>query len=820
VNTAAVVQPRLRRELLVARHVPYTALVSPTVVRTGQGDYVQSFRVSGLAFESMDEESVNAWHERLNALWRNLATPQLAVWVHVLRRRERGYPAGEFPPGFARELNERYRARLAGETLMVNELYVSLVYRPQPTLVGAAALALFRRTDKQGLTREVSEALEACDKLRSQLMAGLAAYEPEALGVVPDTVHGGQRSQLLSLLGVLLNGERQAWALPRAPLGDVLPTARLLFGTEAMEYRTASETRLGAFLGIKEYPTPTSVGMVNRLLTAPFPFVLTQSFAFLPKSTAQGLLSRQYHRMSNSGDLAISQAQALKVALDQLSGNEFVMGDHHLSLQVMTEPHAAGDASAVMESVRALNESVALARAWCGETGMVVAREDLAMEAAFWAQLPGNFGFRPRKAPITSRNFAGLAPLHNFPVGRALGNHWGEALALFATSARSPYYFSLHASDPREADGGSRRDTGHTFVCGPTGSGKTVFIGFCVAMLAKHGATQVIFDKDRGLEILVRAMGGSYRPLSFGVPTGFNPLALPDGAQHREFLREWLRALAARGNRALTVREEADLEQALAGTLALPLTSRRLARLMEFLDSTDAEGLHGRLARWCESEGGEYGWVFDGPADPAAQSLGEASVVGFDVTEFLESPAIRTPLTLYLFHLVRQALDGRRLVVWMDEFAKLLRDPAFAGFARDGLKTWRKLNAVAAFATQSPSDVLSSPIARTLVEQTPTKVFFPNTEAQHAEYVEGLGLSEREFELVGRQLAPGSRRFLLKQGFQGIVCELDLKGFDFELDVISGRAENVQRVERLIVELGPQPAQWLPVFAAERKKRG
>ena len=817
---SAVVQPRLRRELLAARHVPYTALVAPTVARTGQGDYVQAFRVAGLAFESIDEESVNAWHERLNALWRNLASPQLAVWVHVLRRRERGYPAGEFPPGFARELNERYRARLAGETLMVNELYVSLVYRPQPTLVGAAALALFRRTDKQGLAREVNEALEACEKVRGQFMAGLSSYEPEALGLVPDAVNGGERSSLLSLFGVLLNGERQAWPLPRAPLGDALPTARLLFGHEAMEYRTASETRLGAFLGIKEYPTPTSVGMVNRLLTAPFPFVLTQSFAFLPKSTAQGLLSRQYHRMSNSGDLAVSQAEALKVALDQLSGNEFVMGDHHLSLQVLTEPHAAGDASAVAESLRGLNESVALARAWLGETGMVVAREDLALEAAFWAQLPGNFGFRPRKAPITSRNFAGLSPLHNFPAGRASGNHWGEALAMFATSARSPYYFSLHASDPREADGGSRRDTGHTFICGPTGSGKTVFIGFCVAMLAKTGATQVIFDKDRGLEILVRAMGGSYRPLSFGVPTGFNPFALPEGAPHREFLREWLRALAARGQRALTVREEADLEQALTGTLALPLASRRLSRFMEFLDSTDAEGLHGRLARWCESEGGEYGWVFDGPADPTAQGLGEASVVGFDVTAFLEVEAIRTPLTLYLFHLVRQALDGRRLVVWMDEFAKLLGDPAFAGFARDGLKTWRKLNAVAAFATQSPSDVLMSPIARTLVEQTPTKVFFPNTEAQHAEYVEGFGLSEREFELVGRQLAPGSRRFLLKQGFQGIVCELDLKGFEVELDVISGRTENVQRVERLIGELGPAPAAWLPAFAEERKKRG
>jgi len=74
-----------------------------------------------------------------------------------------------------------------------------------------------------------------------------------------------------------------------------------------------------------------------------------------------------------------------------------------------------------------------------------------------WAQLPGCFSLRPRKAPITSRNFCAKACFHNFPSGRAADNHWGDALALLITSARSPYYFSLHASDPKDPDGGSRR---------------------------------------------------------------------------------------------------------------------------------------------------------------------------------------------------------------------------------------------------------------------------------------------------------------------------------------------------------------------------
>ena len=78
---------------------------------------------------------------------------------------------------------------------------------------------------------------------------------------------------------------------------------------------------------------------------------------------------------------------------------------------------------------------------------------------------------------------------------------------------------------------------------------------------------------------------------------------------------------------------------------------------------------------------------------------------------------------------------------------------------KDAPKTWRKLNAVMCLATQSPSDVLESAISRTIIEQTPTKVFFPNADAAADDYMDGFGLSEREFELIKEQLEPGSRSF-------------------------------------------------------------
>jgi type IV secretion system protein VirB4 len=546
---------------------------------------------------------------------------------------------------------------------------------------------------------------------------------------------------------------------------------------------------------------------------------LTQSFTFLSKATSQALLQRQFNRMTNAGDFAITQAEELKDALDALTSNEFVMGDHHFSLQVLADVTEDGASNTAARRLKALNDHVALARSLLADTGMTVAREDLALEAAFWAQLPGDFPLRPRKAPITSRNFAAMSPYHNYPTGRADGNHWGDALTLLISSARSPYYFSLHASDPNDPDGGSRKDTGHTLICGPTGSGKTVFVGFLVAMLSRQGATQVIFDKDRGLEILVRALDGDYLPLKNGVPTGFNPLQLAVTPNNVEFLRTWLGALVRpTTGRPLTVREQTDLDQALRGTLALEPRARRISRLIEFLDPTDPEGIHARLARWCEGCQGDYAWVFDNVEDSVVSRLGGRSTIGFDVTEFLDHEVMRSPVTLYLFHLVRQLLDGRRLVCWMDEFWRLLADPAFESFAKDGPKTWRKLNAVMCLATQSASDVLDSPISRTIIEQTPTKVFFPNSDASFEEYTEGFGLTEREFRLIKEQLEPGSRMFLVKQGHYSVVCQLDLKGFDAELAVISGRASQVERMYSIMTEVGTDLAQWLPPFLEANRK--
>ena len=151
--------------------------------------------------------------------------------------------------------------------------------------------------------------------------------------------------------------------------------------------------------------------------------------------------------------------------------------------------------------------------------------------------------------------------------------------------------------------------------------------------------------------------------------------------------------------------------------------------------------------------------------DNDADALGlDARFLGFDMTHILDNAEVRTPMMMYLFHRIAALVDGRRLVIDIDEFWKALGDEAFRGLAQDGLKTYRKQNAFMVFGTQSPADALRSPIAHTILEQCATKIFLPNPHAAERDYIEGFGLTRREFALVREELTPESRRFLVKQG--------------------------------------------------------
>lgn len=806
------VAAQLKSETPLADFIPYSHHITDKIISTKSADYISVWKIGGRSHISASIDEVTVWRRDLNNFLRGVATEHFSVWTHIVRRRVNEYPESSFDNFFCRQLDQRYRASFSGYNLMVNDLYLTVVYRP----VVDKVMSFFGSMEKEGLEakkKRQAAAIKAVEDINLRIKQSLGKYDPENLGiywtndageVIEDGSEGGYAySSALEFLAFLVNGEHHRIPVCRSRFCDYIGRNRLFFSKwgEIGEIRNDSGSRFFGQREIFDYPAETEPGQINNLMESGFEFILTQSFSALSRPAAKGFLSKQQKNLIDAKDVATEQIDQINDALNQLISGQFVMGEHHASVTVF------GDTS---PEVR---DYLAQVSAALSDRSIIDTKVDLALEAGYWAQLPGNFNYRPRPAAITSLNFLSLSPFHNFLSGKPTGNPWGPAVTILKTISGTPLYFNFHYSNP-DHDSTDKKLLGNTMITGKSGTGKTVTLGFTLAQAQKFGPTICAFDKDRGMEVVIRAMGGRYLPLRMGDPSGFNPFQLEPTQANLSFLKRFVKTLIGCAG-PVTHMDERQIDQGI-NTLMFHIDKplRRLSMLVQSLpnplhtsDEDTAPTVHARLLKWCE--GGEYGWMFDNPHD--ALDLSTHKIYGFDVTEFLEVPEIRGPVMMYLIYRTEGMIDGRRFMYLFDEFWKPLEDEYFQDLVKNKQKTIRKQNGLCVFATQEADDIGSSPIASTLVGQCSTFIFLPNPEADYKTYTETFKLTDSEFYLL-KGLAEDSRRFLIKQGGNCAVAELNLYGFDDELLVLSGTPENAEISEQCVAEFGENPEAWLPHF--------
>ncbi|ANL69967.1 type IV secretion system TrbE/VirB4 family domain-containing protein (plasmid) [Rhizobium phaseoli] len=417
------------RELGPETFIPYVRHVDETTIALESRALMTMIALDGVSFETSDIRDINGLHRSLNTLYRNIADERLALWTHVVRRRDNAYPDGRFANAFSDGLNAKYRHRMVREDLFRNDLYLTLVWHPgrDPAERAANLLSRLRKARRSGIELDEHALKHLRDRV-ADLVAGLQRFEPRLLSLHEQD--GILFSEPSEVLHQLVGGRQEPIALTEGRISSAIYSDRVIFGRETVEIRHEADSRYAGMFGLKEYPATTRSGMLDAILTAPFELILTQSFAFASKADARTIMGRKQNQMVSAGDKAASQIEELGDAMDDLESNRFALGEHHLALAVFAP------------SVKQLTDHMAKARAYLTSGGAVVAREDLGLEAAWWAQLPGNFRYRARSGAITSRNFAALAPYHSYPTGQKDGNEWGPAVAMLKTASGSPFYFS------------------------------------------------------------------------------------------------------------------------------------------------------------------------------------------------------------------------------------------------------------------------------------------------------------------------------------------------------------------------------------------
>ncbi len=812
-------------EAKASLHIPFTCLHSPTIFETENGMLGSAIKLQGVDFTTLDTEQLATqqanFHHTLMLL-----DARFSMYVITHRTQKPTQLQACFSQTFAQQLDQAYQQQFNDQPLFVNHIYIVILTRPltsqklrlRDLLSGARRQSIFMKQRHHWRHAQVNSLQSAMKQLQASLndfkLHVLGSHDPQ-LGY----------SELLALLGLPLNAgihypfaqmtgyssahspfhtnDKITQHYPFGRIGQYL-TAHSIEFDQWIRFRNEKKDTLAAIVTIKRYPSISSINMLQAMLNLNCSFIMTQSFAFVDDAYAQRYIQRQLIRLINVNDPAFSQQAALSEARDKLASSQLAMGYHHHTVMLYAK------------NEEQLKNSVAHTIHSLAKNGMIAIHETIGQESTFWAQLPGNFRYITRASLVSSENFSDFCPLHSCSSGYRHKNHLGEAVTILETSVKTPYFFNYHLQSHDK-----QPSLGHSLVIGGSYSGKTVFLSFIDAQMSRYKGRTFYFDRDRSAEIYIRASGGTYFILSPDhlQKNCFNPLQLDDTPANRTFLYQWITQLCQlESNQPLGAQAIAMLKRCIDyGYDSLAKKHRSLSNICRLLPINFTHWY--QLRCWLQADSqhscGEYAYLFDHSNDHLQLTDDK---IGIDMTHFLdrEPATVRCAVMMYLLHRIGLQLDGRLTSILLDEGWQYFDDPHWCTTLKRWLPTLRKYNAHIVIATQSIQSVLDSPLRNMVLDNIATQVIFANPQAQAADYIDGLKLTQREYELIRDQNLM-ARYFLVKQHQQATLCHLNLQQLPEWLPILSTNRHSIDLLDHIRKQVGDDPKHWLPLLKQQLK---
>ena len=311
------------KEARVGDRLPYARLIDESTVLLRDGSVMSSIQVPGLLFETEDSAALNAHAATREVMLRSALDSRFVLYHHVIRRRVEVELEAEFPDALSRHIDARWKERLAGGSLFINDQFVTLIRRPARGKTGLPErmARFFSRSRQEELAADPKD-IRSLRAAISALVASLSAYGASVLGeyAAEGSNTGGTHSEILELLSALYNGEMRPVRRPQpdTDIGQMLPYRRASFGLDAMELRGSSAPDFAAILGLKDYPEATSPGLLDGLLRLPYEMVVTESYAPNERTTARERIDLALRRSRSVDEEAAAERNEMMAARDAL----------------------------------------------------------------------------------------------------------------------------------------------------------------------------------------------------------------------------------------------------------------------------------------------------------------------------------------------------------------------------------------------------------------------------------------------------------------------------------------------------------------------
>lgn len=777
----------------------YRHHVARNVVTVGDSKLLSVISFQGSPFMTVLNDALEKKSDNLTRFFNELVkinAPNIEFKSHIVKRKAKVDLNMSFSNWFTEQFAKKYMSQFEEGDFYYVKYYLSITLK-------------YNRGINRGI-EDMQDALNFCTQ-------ALQDYQPKVLGV---RIKEGEivQSEIGRFLASLVNcneDEDNYVTLSSDTLSERLQNAKIYFGSDLAEIRLPQGgKKYGVFYDLMEYPSESFRGMWNKLLDEKTEFVLTQSFFPFTMSGSAAAFDTQINKLNSSSRPPQHYIDELEAAKSLVSTGELIIGDYHATLTVFgdTAQGALDNGGKVYSTLITSSYANFLKST---NTGF----------KSFYSHLPDS-QYKPFSEPKSTRNFVNGWSLNNYPVGKAVGNPIGDGYALMPlkTVADSIYYFNSHYSEIGKNNLGEKM-LGHCMILGQSGAGKTTLEGVLANFIGRFEGKFFAIDFNKSMKLFFETLGGQYFDIESGVETGLNPFQLPDSADTRDFLYKLLATCGQKNNgEPVTAVEESKIKSAVDTIMMMPEAQRRFSYIASLIPPEGDDGLGDRLSKWQYSCGGTYAWALD--CEKNLFNPDKFNRIAFNSTDILDGggSVVTEPILSVLFQIKdMMQKDGQLMTSFIEEFWVPANFPTTQEKIKGTLKAGRIKNEFMFLVSQSPSDAINCQIFDSIVEQTATKIYLPNTKAVWEQY-EKCGLNRKEFdELVKLDLL--SRTFLISQDSGSGFCKLDLYGYDQFLPVISSTWEGISIADKVRDEMGPvADSEWVPEFiyrvlSEEKRKR-
>ncbi|WP_231261001.1 cag pathogenicity island type IV secretion system ATPase CagE [Helicobacter pylori] len=795
----------------------YECFLDDGVILTNNYSLLGTIKLGGIDFLTTSKKDLIELHASIYSVFRNFVTPEFKFYFHTVKKKividetNRDYGLA-FSNDFMRAYNEKQKRESFYDISFFLTIEQDLLDTLNEPVMNKKHFADNNFEEFQRIIRAKLENFKDRIELIEEL---LSKYHPTRLKEY--TKDGVIYSKQCEFYNFLVGMNEAPFICNRK---DLYLKEKMHGGVKEVYFANKhgkilnddlSEKYFSA-IEISEYAPKSQSDLFDKINALDSEFIFMHAYSPKNSQVLKDKLAFTSRRIIISGG---SKEQGMTLGcLSELVGNgDITLGSYGNSLVLFADSFEKMKQS-VKECVSSLNAKGFLANA-----------ATFSMENYFFAK-HCSFITLPFIFDVTSNNFADFIAMRAMSFdGNQENNAWGNSVMTLKSEINSPFYLNFHMP----TDFGSA-SAGHTLILGSTGSGKTVFMSMTLNAMGQFAhnfpanvskdrqkLTMVYMDKDYGAYGNIVAMGGEYVKIELGTDTGLNPFAWAACVQKSNatmeqkqtaisVVKELVKNLATKSDEKDENGNSISFSLADSNTLAAAVTNLitgdmnldyPITQLINAFgkDHNDPNGLVARLAPFCKSTNGEFQWLFDNQATDRLDF--SKTIIGVDGSSFLDNNDVSPFICFYLFARIQEAMDGRRFVLDIDEAWKYLGDPKVAYFVRDMLKTARKRNAIVRLATQSITDLLACPIADTIREQCPTKIFLRNDGGNLSDYQRLANVTEKEFEIITKGL---DRKILYKQdGSPSVIASFNLRGIPKEyLKILSTDTVFVKEIDKII----------------------